>query len=324
MSRKRIILFWIVYCLTLPQMAYAGWQRFEQDIMGTLVRVEIQHEQDSRRLAASQAVFAEMHRLDAMLSPHLADSELSRLNRRAGRAPVEVSGELAALLQRALYFSRLSQGAFDITYASVGHLYDYRRGIRPSPEAVSASLPAVNYRHVVINGNRVRFDHPGVVIDLGGIAKGYAVDRAIAILRQYGIDQALVSAGGDSRIIGSRDGRPWMIGIRDPDRDGRSAVVLPLQNNAISTSGDYERYFERDGRRYHHILTPATGKSPRELRSVTIIGARGIDTDAISTTVFVLGTERGLRLVERLPGIEAVLIDSQGRIHYSRGFEPAS
>lgn len=324
MPRNRIILFWIIYCLTLPQAAYAKWERFEQGIMGTLVQVELQHAQAERRRAASQAVFEEMRRLDAMLSPQLEDSELSRLNRQAGLAPVEVSDELAALLQRALHFSSLSQGAFDITYASVGHLYDYRRGIRPSPEAISAKLSAVNYRHVVIDGNRVRFDHPGVVIDLGGIAKGHAVDRAIAILRQHGIEQALVSAGGDSRIIGSRDGRPWMIGIRDPDRDGRSAVVLPLQDSAISTSGDYERYFERDGQRYHHILTPATGRSPRELRSVTIVGTQGIDTDAISTTVFVLGSERGLRLIESLPGIEAVLIDRHGRIHYSRGFTPAS
>ena len=164
----------------------------------------------------------------------------------------------------------------------------------------------IDYRHLVLDekARSIRFKKPGVRIDLGGIAKGHAVDNSIRILRACGIQKAMVSAGGDSRIIGDRNGRPWMTGIKDPRHKDQSIVVIPLSDTAISTSGDYERYFEQDGVRYHHILSPRT------------------TTDGLSTTFFVLGPEAGLTLVEKLPGIDAVIIDAQGRVHYSSGLMP--
>ena len=160
-------------------------------------------------------------------------------------------------------------------------------------------------------------------IDLGGIAKGYAVDQSMARLEQLGIHDALVRAGGDSRVTGQRWGRPWTIGIRDPrDREGVVAVI-PLADVAVSTSGDYERYFEQDGIRYHHIINPRTGDSARELQSVTIIGPDATTTDALSTSVFVLGLRDGMKLVNRMPGIDAILVDSHGTLHYSNDLEPA-
>jgi thiamine biosynthesis lipoprotein len=156
-------------------------------------------------------------------------------------------------------------------------------------------------------------------VDLGGIAKGHAVDRCIAILVQAGITDASVAAGGDSRIVGDRNGHPWTVGIRHPRRENEMSAVLPLVDTAISTSGDYERFFERDGIRYHHILDPQTGRSAAGAWSVTILGPDATTTDALSTSVFVLGVERGLSLIDRLPGVDAIVIDPQGQLRYSEG-----
>jgi thiamine biosynthesis lipoprotein len=165
----------------------------------------------------------------------------------------------------------------------------------------------------------VRFGKPGMRIDLGGFAKGHAVDGSIALLRTRGIKNALVSACGDIQMLGERRGRPWTIAIRDPRRAGEVVAVLPLQDVAISTSGDYERYFEKGGVRHHHLIDPRTGRSPSSIRSVTILGEDGLTSEALSKTVFVLGRERGLALVESLPSVDAVIVDDQGQLHYSSG-----
>jgi len=321
-------LAWIL-CLALAVPAAAAadgrWYRREAAAMGTSVRVELWHADAAAAEAAMEAVLAEMRRVDALMSSFRPGSELSRINREAGARAVAVSPELFALIRRAQAISALSGGAFDITYASVGHLYNFRQGIAPDDGALEQALPAVDYRSLVLDpaARSVRFARPGMRIDLGGIAKGHAVDRAIALLRARGVREALVSAGGDTRILGDHHGRPWLTGIRDPRRPpGTSAVVLPLADTAISTSGDYERYFERDGVRYHHIISPRTGRPARAARSVTILGPDATTTDALSTTVFVLGPRAGLALVERLEGIEAVIIDAAGRVHYSSGLAP--
>jgi len=301
--------------------ARAEWFSRQAAIMGTRVGVELWHDQAGPARAAMDAVLAEFRRLDQALSPFIEESELARVNREAASHPVAVSAELFGLLEQSRHFSELTHGAFDITFASVGYLYDYRQGRRPTDAQIAARLPNIDYRQVELDPHtrQVHFGRPGVRIDLGGIAKGYAVDRAIALLQERGIKHALVSAGGDSRIIGDHEGRPWHIGIRAPRDPQGMVAVLPLTDTAISTSGDYERYFEADGVRYHHILNPRTGRSAREERSVTILGPNATETDALSTSVFVLGTQAGLALVERLPEIEAVIIDSQGRMHYSDG-----
>ena len=158
-------------------------------------------------------------------------------------------------------------------------------------------------------------------IDLGGFAKGHAVDNAAAILREHGVRHAMVSAGGDSRVIGDRCGRPWTIGVRDPRRAGEMAAVLPLEDVSISTSGDYERYFDADGTRFHHLIDPATGRSPTGVHSVTILAPDGITAEALSKTVFVLGVEQGLRFIESQPEVDAVVVDAAGALHYSTGLQ---
>ncbi len=303
--------------------AQAAWVDRTEAVMGTRIAVRLWADDVDRANAAIDAVMAEMRRIDALMSPFKGETPLARVNREAAARPVPVPGELLKLIHRALRVSVLTGGAFDITFASVGYAYDYRRHVRPDDAWVERHLDRIDYRHVVLDdtASTVRFSMPGVRIDLGGIAKGYAVDRAIALLRRRGIRQALVSAGGDSRLIGDHRGRPWYIGIRDPRRKDASTAVLPLADTAISTSGDYERYFEAGGRRYHHILSPWTGHSADKVRSVTILGPDATTTDALSTSVFVLGPERGMALVERLPGVDAVIIDAEGRMRFSSGLK---
>lgn len=290
--------------------------------MGTAIRVDLWSDDDDVAAAALDAVIAEMHRIDRTMSPHRPDSELSRINAQAGQAPVAVSGELFALLARSLAYSRQSGGAFDITYASVGHLFDYRSGARPTDEQIDRARGAIGWQHLQLDcrDRTVRFGRPGMRIDLGGFAKGHAVDNATAILRGLGIRHAIVSAGGDSRVIGDRRGAPWTVGIRHPRRPSEMAAVLPLVDCAISTSGDYERCFDEGSVRWHHIVDPRTGRSPDQLHSVTILADDGLTAEALSKTVFVLGVERGLPLVEAVPGADAVVIDAAGTLHTSRGF----
>jgi thiamine biosynthesis lipoprotein len=311
--------------LTLvPALGRAEWFQREEAIMGTRVAVELWSEDAALAQRAMDAVIAEMQRTDELMSTYKPASQLSQVNAHGFERPVKVDPEIIEVVTRSLEFSRLSDGAFDVTYASVGYLYDYRAHQYPTGEQIADALPAVDWRQVEVDPeqNTIRFLKPGMRIDLGGIAKGYAVDRSIEMLRGLGIRHAMVNAGGDTRLLGDRRGKPWIVGIRDPRNDGRMVTRLPLEDEAISTSGDYERYFEENGVRYHHILVPGTGQSAREVRSVTILGSDATLTDGLSTTVFVLGVERGMQLVSRLPEVEAVIVDKDGRIYYSDGLTP--
>lgn len=304
-----------------PPLVQGHWLARDEVVMGTTVRVELWCEDAGRGQAAADAVMQEMHRIDRAMSPHKPGSELSRINRDAHREAVALSNEMFLLLVQAQRFAQLSQGAFDITYASVGCLYDYREGRAPDAAALARGRAAIGWRGLELDARTrsVRFAREGMRIDLGGFAKGHAVDNAAAILARHGIHHAHVAAGGDSRVIGDKRGRPWTIGVRDPRRADAVVAVLPLVDSAISTSGDYERYFERDGVRHHHIVDPATGVSPASVRSATVLAADGLTCEAMSKTIFVLGVERGLDLIETLDGVDAIVVDAGGALHASSG-----
>lgn len=305
--------------------ASAEWYRFTDTAMTTPIELEFWADDPAVAERAGRDVLAVFHQVDARMSRYREDSELSRLNRKAALGPVAVSDSLFTVLEKARDISLLSRGAFDVTFGSVGFLYDFRAGRQPSKEALLSGLARVNFRDVILDpeARTVRYQQDGILVDLGGIAKGYAVDLGIARLRALGIEHARLSAGGDMRLLGDKRGRPWYVGIRDPRSEGRNAVVLPLSDVAVSTSGDYERFFVDDaGARVHHILSPTTGKPIQGVQSVTIIGEDALTTDGLSTAVFVLGPEEGLAMIERLPGVDVVIIDDRRMMHVSEGLVP--
>jgi FAD:protein FMN transferase len=319
--------FWaaILTCAALP--VRAEWvSRITDGIMGTRITVELWADDKAKAEQAIDAVLDEMRHVDESMSTYKPTSEVSQVNAKAALGPMHISKELFDLLTTAKEYSVLTDGAFDITYASVGYLYDFRKHIRPDEKQIDKALPAVNFRHVLLDPKRqtVQFSQKGVRIDLGGIAKGYSVDRGIDVLKARGFTRAYVSAGGDSRIIGDRFGKPWMVGIRDPSKgEGEVITRIPLVDAAISTSGDYERFFDEDGVRYHHIIDPHTGHSASKVRSATVIGPYATRTDGLSKTAFVLGPEQAMEIYNRIEDIDAIIVKLDGSVIYSKGIEPA-
>ncbi len=316
----------IIFCLlllTLSLQLSAEWQTEDAAIMGTTIRVEVWHEDANVRQQGIDKVLEEMDRVNRLMSPYIEESQLSKINKHAHEGPVEVDQDLFDLIEKSQGFSQLTNGAFDITYASVGSLYDYRNEVKPTDEEVAAAKLLIDYRNIVLNADQrtVSFLKQGVKIDLGGIAKGFAVDRSIQHLQDLGIKHALVSAGGDTRLLGDRHGRAWLVGIRDPENTKEVIVMLPLQDEALSTSGDYERFFVEDGKKYHHIIQPTTGYSASTVRSVSILASDSTTADALSTSIFVIGASKGLELIDGLDGVEGVIVDQQGKLYYSRGLE---
>lgn len=323
-ARLTSLLMLLLSLMALPSSARADWRERTEAIMGTRIYVELWDDDPAKGDQAIEAVMAEMRRIDELMSHYKPESELSQINARAAREPVQVDPELFDLIKLSLHYSQITEGAFDITYASVGHLYDYPHHIRPSEQQIEAALPAVNWRNLLLDPahHSVRFEHAGMRIDLGGIGKGYAVDRGIAILKARGIKHAVVTAGGDSRIIGDRMGRPWLVGIRNPDDKNKVVTRIPIIDSAMSTSGDYERYFDENGVRYHHIIDPHTGHSASKVRSATVLGPTATQTDGMSKTAFVLGPEKALEIINRMPEYDAIFVTPDGRILYSNGLRP--
>lgn len=327
-KRCRVLLLVVVLATNLlfSSPLRAEWFGDARAKMGTEVSVYLWHEDEESGRAAVEAVFAEMDRINALMSTYVDDSAISRINREAAAGWVSAGDELFDLLLRSLDVSVLTRGAFDVTFDSVGQHYDYRQGLRPDSAELESSVERIDYRLVETDAKTgsVRFSKPGVRINLGGIAKGYAVEQGVAVLRSAGVRHARVTAGGDTRLLGSRLDQPWIVGVRSPDDDAQIVIRLPLEDEAISTSGDYERFFIEDGRRYHHILEPSTGEPAEGVRSATVVGPDAVITDALSTSLFVMGVDAGLTLIATLPDYEGIVIDAEGQLFYSDGLAPPS
>jgi len=320
----RLAPFLTVLLLAAALPVRADWMERTEAIMGTRCYVELWADEPAKGNDAIDAVMAELRRIDSLMSHYKPESQLSQINQYANERPVQVDKELFDLIRLSTHYSQITEGAFDITYASVGYLYNYPQHIRPTEAQIRQALPAVNWRNMLLDEEHhtVRFEHPGMRIDLGGIGKGYAVDRGIDVLKARGIARALVTAGGDSRIIGDRIGRPWLVAIRHPDNPSKVVTRIPLSDSAVSTSGDYERYFDEDGVRYHHIIDPRTGHSASKVRSATILAPTATQTDGMSKTAFVLGAEKALEIINRMPEYDAVFVLPDGRVLYSNGLRP--
>lgn len=284
--------------------------------MGTVVQITVAHPDEEVARKAMERAFMEIQRVERLLSSYLPESEISLLNRRAGREAVPVGEEVRGIIERAMEVSRSSGGAFDVTVGPLMDQWNFDSGgTVPAEEDLEAALALVGFEKLSLDGERgtVRFLSEGMKIDLGGIGKGYAVDRAASALRESGIPNAIIDAGGDLRLLGHRPGKDfWRIGIRHPRDPGRLLLSLDLADRAVVTSGDYERFFMSGERRYHHLLDPATGFPAAGCESVTVIASSAADADAYATAAFVLGPERGLDFLRGLPGVEGIIVDSAG------------
>ncbi len=273
------------------------------------------------------AVFAEFDRLDALLSVWKPGSDVLRINAAAAATPVQVSAETIEVLQAAQTISGWTSGKFDITFGALSDVwkFDHDQDDRvPTGEQIAARLPLIDYRAVVIDPQaRTAFiTRAGARIHLGGIGKGYAVDRAVVMLRAHGLRDFMVQFGGDLYVAGQAGDRPWRLGINDPRGAANdSFAAVEVRDATFSTSGDYERFFVQDGTRYHHILDPDTGQPARGCRSVTIVANSAMLADGLSTGVFVLGPLEGMMLVERLPDVEGVIVTADNEVLVSSGLQ---
>lgn len=275
-----------------------------------------------------EAALVEMERIARLVDPAREDSEVSRLNQAAGREPVVVSEELFSLLREAKRVAELSGGAFDPTLAPLAAVWELTRSedgqapARPSDEELAARRALVGHRELVLDAARrtAALAREGQAVVLEGIAKGYALERAAASLDERGVKDFLLSAGGDVVVRGSHGERPWRVGIQDPRARGHFAATS-ITGGAVMTTGDYERFFIDKGTRFHHVLDPRSGQPARGARSVTVFAADGATADALSRAVFVLGPKRGLALVQRLKGVEAVVVTDENKVLVSKGLE---
>ena len=296
--------------------------------MGSALRLTAWTTDDAAARAAFEAVFDEFDRLDGLMSVWREGSDVLRLNAAAGGGAVPVGPEVLDALEIAAQVSEWTGGKFDVSFGALSGLwkFDHDQNNRvPDPAAIATRLPLVGYEHIHVNrqAGTARLARAGMSVHLGGIGKGYAVDRAVAILRTYGLADFLIQAGGDLYVSGAPDGRPWRLGIQDPRGPANeSFAVIELTNATFSTSGDYERFFFQNGRRYHHILDPDRGEPARSSRSVTIVTNRAVLADALSTGVFVLGPRDGMALVERLSDVEAVIVGADNEVLVSSGLVP--
>ena len=307
----------------------------ESELMGTRVSVNVYVGEEAQAADAGRAMQAaldEMARIESLMSEWKPQSELSNLNRAAGGPAMEISPELFEVLQRGREISEASDGAFDVTFHAVGQLWSFRPGARPpSKEAVAAKLPLVDYAKVELTPAKVgtaataRLRDAGMMVGLGAIAKGYAVDRASKVLTEAGFANHVVEAGGDTYAAGSKDGKAWMVGVQNPD--GRGALgSIPASDVAIVTSGNYQRYFEHEGKQYAHILDPKSGwpiPSEDSPKSVTLVSGTATDADAFCTAVAVMGPTRGMEFVESRADIDAIVVTTQGEVLVSTGLRDA-
>jgi thiamine biosynthesis lipoprotein len=291
--------------------------------MGTLVKITAVARNESIAQAAATAGFDEIHRLEELLSTWIPTSELSRVNASAGLKPVSVSQETMTVVQGAIQVAEMTNGGFNIAVGPAVDVWNVIEGRRiPTESELEVLRPLVDLQavHADLRKQTIFLEKTGMRIDVGGIGKGYAADQAVMAMKKAGALAGVVALSGDIKTFGQLPGgKRFPVGVQHPRKEGEVLAFIDLENEAISTAGDYERFFERDGVRYHHILDPKTLQPARSCQSVTVIAREGIWADGLDTGIFVMGAESGMRLVEALPDVEAIIVDHEGSVHVSSG-----
>jgi len=293
-------------------------------LMDTIVSITVASADKDSAEKAIDSALSEIERFGNLIDFYSDKSELSEINRNAGLRPVRVSPETMDLIVNAVAAAERSGGAFDPTVGVIVRLWDFANRKMPSDDEIKLLLPLVNYRDIIVDrdNSTVFLKRKGMLMDLGGIAKGYAADLAVESFRRNGISSGLVAIAGDIRAFGLKpDGSEWNVGIKNPrqtsDKDEIMAKIR-LKDRAISTAGDYERFFILSGKKYHHILDPKTGYPAYKSISVSVVADTGALTDGFDNAVFVLGPEKGLKLLKEM-GLDAVITDANGATHVTDG-----
>lgn len=295
-------------------------------LMGTIVNLTVYQDIDESIFSGAFDIVKD---IESKMSLNIDGSEIDNINKNAGISPVEVSSDTFNVIEKSIYYSGLSDGKFDISSGGLVKLWDIggENARVPSPEEIEKELSLIDYRDIVLDksNSTVMLSNPQMMLDLGGIAKGYAADRVADYLKSNGVEKAIVDIGGNLFLLGyNQDESPWSVGIQNPFSESRNEYigVFKTSDASVVTSGVYERFLEADGVRYHHILDPDTGyPSENELMGVTISCKDSIDADGLSTSVFLLGLERGMELVESLDGVEAIFVTESKDIYLSSGID---
>lgn len=318
----------IVLSLLAASWFYMGREKesvvYTKTLMGTVVQLTIMEGDAARFDEAAEAAFAEIGRLEAIFSSYRDDSDVARINAAAGKSLVEVHPETVEVMRKALYVAALSGGAFNPAVGALSRVWgpSGEKGVVPGEEEIERLLPLVDYRYIVLkeHDRKAGLEKEGMAINLGGVAKGYIVDKAVSAMRNAGVVRGIIHAGGDMTVFQKDSGRSFTIGIQDP-REKKLLGEAYVHDGAVATSGDYERFFIKNGVRYHHILDPKTGFPARGTRGVTLIAKDPTVADALSTAVFVLGPEKGMALIEGLGGVEGVIVGEDAKVSVSSGFK---
>jgi len=295
--------------------------------MGAEARLTAWTSDEKAARAAFDDAFRELERLESLMSVWRPGSDIVKLNDAAGKQPVTISQEVFDALRAAREFGDTTSGAFDVTFGALADIwkFDHDQDNKiPAPADIQQRLPLVGYKDLILDASArtAYLTRAGMRAHLGGIGKGFAVDRVASILKERGITNFMIQFGGDMYVAGMPGNRQWRVGIQDPRGSGnKSFAAMELTDSAVSTSGDYERFFLKDGVRYHHIMDPRTGQPARGSRSVTIVANTSTMADALSTGVFVMGPADGMALVERLPDVEGVIVSDRNEVLVSSGLK---
>lgn len=316
--KKLNILNAFIFLFLLTSCTASGISTKTDYGLGTIITVTIYDKNKEDLIDESISL---MRQYENMLSRNLKNSEIAKINSSKGSF-IKVSDDTASVIKRGIYYGDLSGGLFDITIGDVSKLWGFdKRPAVPDEDDLKKAVKTVNYKNIILNGNEVKLEGGGS-LDLGGIAKGYIADKMAEFLRKNGVKSAIINLGGNVYTIGSKNGKPFKVGIQSPFNEGETACIVEAVDKSVVTSGIYERKFTQDKKTYHHILNPKTGfPEDNTLASVTVVSDYSVDGDALATTLFLQGEDRGLKTAEEMEGIEALFIDKNGNIKATSGLK---
>lgn len=317
------LLFFLAYSITLCTATAQVQGHRTVTLMGSRFDITVVANETTEADAYIDTAITEITRIENLISEWRPQTQVSAINKHAGISPVKVDRELLQLTERALYFSKITDGAFDISFAAMDKIWKFDDSMTemPSTEAVKKSVEKVGYKNIIVDtlASTIFLKLPGMKIGFGSIGKGYAADKAKALLIEKGVKAGIINASGDMNTWGTQaNGKPWTVGITNPMNKNKVFAVFPLQETAIVTSGSYEKFVVLNGTRYSHIINPKTGYPATGVSSVTVMGASAEMANGFSTSIMVLGKDNGLKFIEQFPEYKCIIVTDKGKKYSSK------